>query len=385
MPLVSANRRVFFYLLMAASTVGCYVPVRAPAVKATELPDTFREPRRVAGYPLNFAHLTVPPPAQYRLQRDDTLDVIINDLFPGTQPQPVRARVQGDGMIHLPLVGNVSVIGLDLSQAAVAVEDAYRKGFLREPRVNVTLAEKGTVNILVLGEVARPGVYRLPHDENDVGNALAAAGGLSENAAEMIEVHRRTIGTVAAPPLAEGELCMIETVDTADGSPRPILQIPLYGIDPVPDDVKLSAGDVVVVPSRRNEVFFVVGPLAERNFVQFSLGGRDRELGNGLLLPRGQEIDVVKAVVMAGYIDPVTSPTTATVHRIGPNGQPMLLKVNLIKARYNARETVIVEPGDIIYLNPDFPWYMRRLVDQILPGAIGDLFRLSYQSAVGID
>ena len=70
---------------------------------------------------------------------------------------------------------------------------------------------------------------------------------------------------------------------------------------------------MVFVPSRRHEVFYVVGQLSSNNSVRFTVGDRERELGVGFILPRDREIDVVTAVVMARYIDPIDSPTTATV------------------------------------------------------------------------
>ncbi|MEO8493615.1 MAG: hypothetical protein ABI614_00990, partial [Planctomycetota bacterium] len=119
-------------------------------------------------------------------------------------------------------------------------------------------------------------------------------------------------------------------------------------------------------PDRRHEVFFVVGALNTTNNVRFTVGIRERELGVGFILPRDREIDVVTAVAMAGYIDPIYSPTTVTVQRAGPDFQPLLIHVDLIKARYDYRETVLVQPGDIIYLNPDHEWWWRRFIDRTL-------------------
>lgn len=133
----------------------------------------------------------------------------------------------------------------------------------------------------------------------------------------------------------------------------------------------LHAGDVVVVPQKTHDVFYVVGPLSEQNRVRFAVGDRDREIGNGLLLPRDREVDVVTAVAMAGYIDPINSPTTVTLHRVAPDGTPMLILVDLIAARSDRRETLLVQPGDIIYLNPDSAWYTRRLLDKVINQALG--------------
>ena len=77
---------------------------------------------------------------------------------------------------------------------------------------------------------------------------------------------------------------------------------------------------------------------------------------------------------MAGYIDPIDSPTTVTVHRVMPDQQPLLIKVDLIKARYDRCETVMVKPGDIIYLNPDANWWFRRTFNNVVGQFLGTTF-----------
>jgi protein involved in polysaccharide export with SLBB domain len=133
------------------------------------------------------------------------------------------------------------------------------------------------------------------------------------------------------------------------------------------EDITLEQGDVVVVPRRRREVFWVVGQLNFNLSNRFSLRQDDRDLGGGFNLPLDRDIDVVTAVAMAGYIDPIDSPTTVSVQRQQPDGPPLVIIVDLIKARYDERETVLVQPGDIIYINPDGAWWMRRQWDRIFP------------------
>ena len=144
------------------------------------------------------------------------------------------------------------------------------------------------------------------------------------------------------------------------------------------DDITLNQGDVVVVPRQPDEVFFVVGPLSEANVINFRVSEMDRRLGNAFLLPRDRDVDVVTAVAMAGYIDPIDSPTTVTVHRSVPGAPPMLIRVDLIAARYDWNENVYVQPGDIIYLNPDCWWWSRRTFDRIVP----DLLLAPYREAM---
>jgi protein involved in polysaccharide export with SLBB domain len=300
----------------------------------------------------------------------------------------------GNGQISLPLLPRpVLVGGLNLLQAQQEIVRSYSDGILVNPFVNVHLSEEATFPILVLGEVTNPDVYELPRYQNDVGHALAAAGGITRDAEDFIEVHRRIpIGGNVAPtannrpenfnpgtaPGGYGPHLKPETIDDTPGDPKKIIRIPLRGLPATPpptEDVVLEPGDVVVVPSRRFEVFWVVGQLDDSARTRFNLSDRQLELGAGLILPRDRDIDVVTAVAMAGYIDPIDSPTTVTVHRTMPDGRPMLIKVDLIKARYDRKETVMVHSGDIIYVNPDCCWWFRRTFDRVVPEILMSPYR----------
>lgn len=365
----------FTLLVLTVGLTGCYAPLHSPGIPASSLPESFRMPVRSLAAPLNYANLTVSPPEDYILGPGDLLEVTVPDLYQGAEFRPMLVRIMADGRIHLPLLDAIELAGLNLLEAQQAVEAAYANGFFDNPRVNIALAEKATVDVVVLGEVTNPGVYPLPKYQNDVGHALAAAGGLTELADSIIEVHRRLPSSV---PLDDYRPAVGEEIDGDLDDPKTMLRIPLRGLPPGalrPQNVILHPGDVVVVPSRSHEVFWVVGELDQTNLVRFTLGNRERELGAGLVLPRDRDIDVVTAVAMAGYIDPINSPTTVTVHRTLPNGDPMLIRVDLIAARYDRRQTVMVQAGDIIYLNPDAAWYSRRLFDRV----VDDLILLPYR------
>jgi len=354
-------------MLLLGTSAGCYAPLCSPGIPAPNLPDSYRTPYKSIAQPLNFSNLTVPPPKDYILGPDDVLEVTVPDLFRGVPPQAFRVQVMANGEISLPLLKPVRVGGMNLLHAQQTITKAYASGVLANPFVNVSLAEKKTFDIPVVGEVQRAGVHALPKYENDVGHALAAAGGFTDDAADYLEVHRR----VQHVNDINGQMPYhLERYEETPGDPKKVLRIPLRGLPAGAlrrEDVQLGPGDMVVVPNRKDEVFWVVGQLDDSNLVRFSLGDRERELGAGLILPRDRDIDVVTAVAMAGYIDPIHSPTTVTVHRTCPNGEPMLIHVDLIKARFSRKETVMVQPGDIVYVNPDASWWMRRTFDRIVP------------------
>jgi polysaccharide export outer membrane protein len=384
--------------VIAVALSGCYVPLRSPAIPACQLDDSFRMPNRSVARELNFANLTLPPPSDYILGPDDTLEITVSGLFEAAELRPLRARIMSDNAVTLPLVGEVKIGGMNLSQAQQAITKAYAAGFLVNPRVGVELVEKATVDVAVLGEVKNPGVYPLPRYQNDVAHALALAGGFSELAAEMVEVHRRAEdGSDAADP---GESASLDgvfhdgVIREAGLLDRPsrldskiIVRIPLQqrplspvgesgdGSTVVPatltaNDVRINPGDVVVVPRQQDEVFFVVGKLRREGALAFSIRDRDRRLGNAFLLPPDRDVDAVTAVAMAGYIDPIDSPSTVTVQRQVPQGPPLLIHVDLIAARYDWSENVYIQPGDIVYLNPDPAWWFRRTFDRVIPDLI---------------
>jgi polysaccharide export outer membrane protein len=386
-------RIAIYACTVALLQAGCWAPLHSPGIPARSLGDEFRVPMRTAGPPLNFSSLTIAPQPDYILGPSDILEVTVHGIYPTAPVVPLRAQIMANGEIQLPLVGAVKVGGMNLAMAHAAIKKAFDPDYIRDARINVTLAERSTTSVLVLGEVTTPGVYRLPKYENDVAHALATAGGLREDAGLVVEVHRRVPvpATKPAEPVEPGAPRELPATPAPEGLEQVvgcpdegmrIIHIPLRGFAPEPwgpQDVVLNSGDVVVVPSRKDEVFYVTGKLSPTNFVRFNIGARERDLGAGFVLPRDREVDVVTAVAMAGYIDPIDSPTTVTVHRVAADGEPMLIHVDLIAARFDWRETIYVQPGDIIYLNPDFAWWARRSFDRI----IEPLFALPLRKLLG--
>jgi polysaccharide export outer membrane protein len=70
------------------------------------------------------------------------------------------SRVDGEGNIHLPLVGSVPAVGLTVSAIRDKVEAALRT-FLKEPSVVVEVAEYRSKPIYLMGQFRTPGVYYL--------------------------------------------------------------------------------------------------------------------------------------------------------------------------------------------------------------------------------
>jgi len=91
-----------------------------------------------------------------------------------------RARVRSDGKITLPLLNDVTAIGLTPVDLGKQLSDRLRD-FIKDPLVTVSVEESGPPNIYVIGEVVKPGAYPLDR-ASGVLSALVNAGGLTQDA-----------------------------------------------------------------------------------------------------------------------------------------------------------------------------------------------------------
>ncbi|TVQ12326.1 MAG: polysaccharide export protein [Leptolyngbya sp. DLM2.Bin27] len=150
-------------------------------------------------------------------------------IFVGVQRFPdlsFPATLDIQGNVVVPLAGTLNLTGLTLDQARAAIYDLYNQ-YVVEPDVSLILTAQRPVQVTVVGEVPRPGLYPLPAPQ--LGVALLTAGGASTLAdLRLVQVDR---------PLVTGAV-MSRTVD---------LFTPLFQGQPIPQ-VRLQDGDVVTVP-----------------------------------------------------------------------------------------------------------------------------------------
>jgi polysaccharide export outer membrane protein len=101
-----------------------------------------------------------------------------------------RVRVRTDGRISLPFLNDVEAAGSQPAALARRIQTRL-KDFVVNPVVTISLEEPKPVQVSVLGEVTRPGVYTMEPNAG-VLNAIAAAGGMTSYASkDRIFVLRR--------------------------------------------------------------------------------------------------------------------------------------------------------------------------------------------------
>ena len=96
-------------------------------------------------------------------------------------------KVNSDGNVRLPVLGEVALMGLTLEEAEEKIRTSI-SGLLREPAVTINMLN---YNFTVLGEVVRPGEYRTYDKRINFFEAVAQAGDLNDFAdREKIQILR---------------------------------------------------------------------------------------------------------------------------------------------------------------------------------------------------
>ena len=100
---------------------------------------------------------------------------ILNITVFGEKDLPSTYLVDSTGAIVFPLVGDLRLAGLTQGKAGEELAARYSK-YQKDPQVTVLITETAQYTISVLGNVARPGKYRIRGLPNLLG-AIAEAGG----------------------------------------------------------------------------------------------------------------------------------------------------------------------------------------------------------------
>lgn len=187
-----------------------------------------------APLPIPAAQPPVQPPSDYTLGGGDFIRINVFEVpeYSGDY------QIPPGGSLYLPLIGGVTILGLTQEQAAETIAARYSR-YLRRPLVTVSLVSPRPINVVVAGEVNRPGSY-----------TVGLQGGTGNNPG----VQYPTI--VGALTLAEGvtlaaDIRQVQLRRRQGLGPEIVTNLDLTqliqsGI--LPRDITLRDGDTVYVP-----------------------------------------------------------------------------------------------------------------------------------------
>ncbi len=139
--------------------------------------------------------------------------------------------VRPDGMISMPLIGDVQASGLTAEQLAQGIAERLKQ-FKESPTVSVHVTQVNSYVVYVIGEVPRPGKLQLK-SYTTILHAIALSGGFTQFASRNdMQVIRRNANGDGTP----GEVHI------------PVSYDDLLAGEGEPGNFVLKSGDIVVVP-----------------------------------------------------------------------------------------------------------------------------------------
>ena len=129
--------------------------------------------------------------ADYRIGPDDLVQITIYNIPEADArltPRAVSLRVSQQGIIVVPLLGEVSTKGMTSGELERELAKRYEK-YIRNPHIGVLITEYRQ-KVSVMGAVQKPGVFELTGPRTVI-DMLALAGGVSDRAGNQVHVYRQ--------------------------------------------------------------------------------------------------------------------------------------------------------------------------------------------------
>jgi polysaccharide export outer membrane protein len=295
---------------------GASVDDHAATGSAAYTPATTTMPRPTAG---------TPDPANYVLGPEDQITV---SVFGADDINARPATISNDGMVQLPMVGQVHAAGLTVEQFQTVLITAYKK-FFKEPQVTVQVTDSRSQPVSVAGNVNTPGVVQLRGNRNLL-EVISMAGGLRADAGDSVLLTRR---------LDEGPIPVQGTFTDPSGqftvahiNVRDIMT----GKDPQ-GNILIKPHDVITVPRAR--MIYVLGDV-----------GRP----GGYVLTDNETMSITKALALAGGWSGQAKLGGTKILRASGGAEREAIPADIKKIMNNKAPDLELRPDDILYVPNSF-------------------------------
>ncbi len=274
---------------------------------------------------------TTPPFIDYTVGPGDVLFVNVSGksefssvLSPG-QASLKGSRVDGNGKIHLPLVGSVRVSGRTVEQLQKELKEKYSH-YIKEPWVIVEITEYKSKPIYLLGQFKNPGVYYIDRPTNVI-QAIAYGNGLSPSA-----------NLRGARILRDEKLLPVDIYDLL-----------MHG--DITQNIWLDAGDSIYAPDSKDQSVFVLGLVNKSGPV---------DMING-------KLTLLQALAEAQFDEKASYSSDIRIIRSHSPTKGELIVVDLDKILSGQSGLFPLMEGDIIYVAHSSIGNWNKALNEILP------------------
>ena len=281
----------------------------------------------------------------YRIGPEDLLQVTLYNVTADTAltpssdarmtPRTLTMRVSQQGIISLPLIGDIKVSGMTPSEVESALRKAYEK-YIYYPQIGVFVAEYRQ-RVSVIGAAVKTGVIELTGPKTVI-DILGMAGGVTEKAGTQVHIYRQ--GPNGRETHVIDLLALASNASLINAGNAGLITMPV------------QAGDVINIPPAGT--FFVDGAV--------------RRPGP---YPLGRRYSLTQALATAGGVDPELNSSDITIfRRKGPSGmEPVSVDYSAVLAG-SAVDPQIEEDDVIVVPISAAKYFVKRFVGSIVDGGI---------------
>lgn len=364
--------------------VWCFVPtallvllVLAPSSRAQQQQAVVETPQQTNDRIRQMSAIARLTPHDYVLGNGDVLDLDVFDVKELSR----EVRVSQTGSIGIPLVPvRLHVAGLTEVQAGQKIAEVLEaNGLVTHADVSISVKERKSKPITVIGAVGHPMVYQADHPVTIL-EVLAEAGGVAADAGDTVIVTRPVPESPADPsePPAIGPEGSVPSAAfpsatvTAQASavPPPLDNTITINLNELMEtgnasnNIVLQAGDIITVP--HSGVVYVLGAVA-------------RPGGFVLANDRGH-MSTLKVLALAGGLNNTAKSDHCVIVRKNAQGQQTEVAIDLKKVMNRQEEDIQLQPSDILYVpNSAAKQAMLRTLEFGIALASGvALYRVAY-------
>ncbi len=285
-------------------------------------------------------------PHDYIIGRGDLLAIEVFDV-----PELTReVRVNQTGTIGFPLIPvRMHLAGLTEMQAQQKIAEVLEaNGLVSHPQVIVSVKEKKSKPITIVGAVTHPMVYEADRPVT-VLEVLAEAGGIANDAGDSVIISRPDQASTAAsdepPEITPDDVAGVPSAATAAPAPSstepPVLS----------NTITVNLNDLLEAGDTRNNIYLQAGDIVTvpHAGIVYVLGAVSRPGGFVVTNDRAQ-LSTLKALALAGGLTPTARKNQAVIIRKDAAGQQQQVIVDLGKVLKRETEDVRLQASDVLYV-----------------------------------
>ncbi|MDA2932709.1 polysaccharide export protein [Acidobacteria bacterium AH-259-D05] len=260
--------------------------------------------------------------SDYRLGADDLIEV---SIF-GIEDFNYTQRISATGIINLPFVGRLTAAGMTGIELEEKLKSLLNGRFIRDPQVFVSVKEYKSHPIFILGAVGRPGQYEMTRPLKLI-DIIAMAGGLDLRRADDHALIQRRKIDIPGQSGREGPSSELEIIKI---NLRDLLEKGSLSLN-----LSLRAGDVIQVPERVTQHFFIMGEVNRAGILD---------------LPVDRDLLLTQALARAGGPMRTAKMNKGTLIRYDDQGGRQEIAVNFKDILEGKERDFAVRPNDIIFI-----------------------------------